>query len=148
MNRLVALRAGYGALLLLAPDQMVRLYAGHRADGPARRVARLLGGRHLAQAVLTAGAPGRSTLALGVEADLAHAVSMAGVAVCDPARRRAGVIDALGAASFAAAGTWQCRRAPANSRELGTLAELRAAAAARLANRLLPPPMRTPRSRR
>lgn len=157
MKRFAAVRAGYGALLLLAPDPVIRVYAGHPADRRTAMVARLLGIRHpapgirhLAQAVLTAGTPGPAVLGLGVEADLAHAASMIGLTACDRARARAGLVDAVGASSFAVAGAVLACRIPVRPLHPvgnGTLAHLvaaRAAAAAWLARWLLPARRRPP----
>lgn len=154
MNRFAAMRAGYGALLLLAPDPVIRLYSRHRVDRRTRVVVRLLGVRHLAQAVLTAGTPDRAVLALGVEADLAHAASMVGLAACDRARTRAALVDAVGAGSFAAAGAaLACRtpRTPIHPAGGGLgprLAAVRDAAAGRLARWLLPAGLHPPRAGR
>ncbi|MGH2842317.1 MAG: hypothetical protein ACRDKL_01840 [Solirubrobacteraceae bacterium] len=103
-NWFPAVRASYGALLLLAPGPVIQLYTGHAADRPTRVVARVLGARHVLQGLLSAGTPGAIVLVLGVEADLAHAASMVGLAAVDQTRRRAGLVDALVAGSFAAAG--------------------------------------------
>lgn len=113
VNRFSAVRAGYGALLLLAPDPMIRLCSGHGSDRRTRVVVRLPGVRHLAQAVLTAGSPGTAVLALGVQADPAHAASMVGLAACD--RARAALVDAMGAGSFAAAGPALAWRMPSTT---------------------------------
>lgn len=113
MNRFAALRVGYGAVLLAVPDPVFRLYTGHRADPLARAVTRLLGARHLIQGILTGGTPSAVVLALGTEADVAHVASMLGLAVCDRQRRRAGLIDAAVAGSFAMAGAVLTARAPA-----------------------------------
>jgi len=148
VNRFAAVRAGYGALLLGAPGPVIRLYTGHRADPRTRLVARLLGARHLAQAMATAGPAGRVVLALGVEADLAHAASMVGLAGFDRARRRAGLVDAAAASSFAVVGavlTWRGSRVPAqwgSEGWLGELAARRQTAAAGLARWLLPASLR------
>lgn len=149
MNRFAAVRAAYGALLLCAPDPVVRLYAGYPADRQIRMVARLLGARHLAQAVGTGGTPGRTALALGVEADLAHAASMIALAAWDRSRARAALVDAAGAASFALAGALMARRAPSTPPELvsrgavlARFGAMREAAAARLGRWLLPPSLR------
>ncbi|HEX5347576.1 MAG TPA: hypothetical protein VFW64_10840 [Pseudonocardiaceae bacterium] len=104
VNRFAALRVGYAALLLLAPDPVIGLYTGHRADGPTRAVTRLLGSRHLIHGILTGGIPSAHVLALGVQVYLAHAASLLGLAVLDQRRRRAGLIDAAVAGSFAMAG--------------------------------------------
>ncbi len=150
MTAFPLVRAGYGVLLVCAPDPVVRRYGGHPADRRARVVARILGARHLTQAVLTLGTPGPTVLALGVEADLAHAASMLGLGAVDRARRRAALIDAAGAGSFALAGAMLARRtppAPIHSIRDNTAARLaawREALAVRLAPWLLPPALRPP----
>lgn len=129
MSRFVALRAGYGVVLLLQPDQVIRLYTGHPADRTGMTVARLLGARHLMQALLTLGRPGAMVLVLGVEADIAHSASMLGLAALDRRRRRGALVDAATAGSFAIAGAvlawWRCvdersSASPAPSTRLGT----------------------------
>lgn len=135
-----AARGGYGLLLLLCPDPVVAVYSGHRADARARRVARLLGARHLTQALASSGAPGPAVLALGAEADLLHALSAAGLGLLDKRRRRAGVVDALVASTFATVSVVLARRAVASQppASRGRVATLRAAVATRLARRLIP----------
>jgi len=150
VNRFAAVRAGYGVLLLGAPGPVIRLYTGHRADPRTRMVARLLGARHLAQAVATAGPAGRGVLALGVEVDLAHVVSMVGLAGWDRARRRAGLVDAAAAGSFALVGAALTRRGSAlpsqtgGNGPLGGLAARRQSVAAWLGRWLLPVSLRPP----
>lgn len=144
MNRFAALRAGYGLLLLLVPGPVIRLYTGHPADTASTTVARLLGGRHLAQALLTLGRPGAMVLALGVQADIAHSGSMLGLAAVDQRRRRGALVDAAAAGSFAVAGAFLAWRrclaqrastGPATSTEVDIR---RAAAASWIATRTLP----------
>ncbi|MGH3783956.1 MAG: hypothetical protein ACRDRO_25905 [Pseudonocardiaceae bacterium] len=146
MNWFSALRTGYGALLVLAPDSLIRLYTGHRPDRPTRIVARVLGARQVVQGLLCAGTPGPAVLVLGVEADLAHAASMVGLAALDRSRRRAGLVDALCAGSFAVAGlVLACRRFPRSGTPLGVTAQLaarREAAALVLARWALPASLR------
>jgi len=108
---LCALRAGYGAALLAAPGAVVRLYSAGRSDPRARAIARLLGARHLLQALVTADRPAPVVVALGAETDLAHAASMVLLAAADPPHRRPAMIDALAAGSFALAGALTTRRA-------------------------------------
>lgn len=81
------------------------LAARHR-QGPAavRAVAGILGARHLAQALLTAGQPARTVIALGAEVDTAHAASMIMLGSLSGRWRAAAFADALLAGSFAAAG--------------------------------------------
>lgn len=152
---LPVIRSAYGLALLGVPGLLIRL-AGRPGDGRARGAARLLGTRQLAQAALTAPEPNAMTLALGVEADLAHALSMLGLAVLDRRRRRLGYTDAVVATAFAAAGalvTRQVRAMPAPVRAaapapvrvrhpLARAAHLRDTIAARVAALTLPPPVR------
>lgn len=108
-------RAGYGVALLLAPGTMLRLCTRHPASPAARRVTRLLGARHLLQAALTAGTsgtgPGATRLGIGAAVDLAHAMSMAGLAIADRRVRAAAAADALVATTFAATGLSQASAA-------------------------------------
>jgi hypothetical protein len=124
----VALRAAYGAALCCAPDAMLRLEGGARANSAphARAVARVLGGRHLAQAFLSAARPAPAVLALGAGTDVLHSASMVALGVLDRPRRRLGLTDGLIAAAFAAAG-W----ALAPERVIGPGASRVAAASAR-----------------
>ncbi|PZS37615.1 MAG: hypothetical protein DLM62_18245 [Pseudonocardiales bacterium] len=146
MNRFAVLRAGYGALLLAAPDPVIRLYTGHRADQLTRAVTRVLGGRQLVQGILTAGTPGALVLALGAEVDLAHVASMLGLAVLDQQRRRAGLVDAAAAGAFAIAGAILACRAPMQPEPTADACTRRLAvrqtAATWIARRTLPAPIR------
>jgi hypothetical protein len=97
-------RAGYGAALLLAPVLTIRLATGSPPGRRARRVARLLGARHLAQATLTTFAPLPGAFAAGAGVDALHAASMLILAAGDRAARRAALTDTAAEAAFAAAG--------------------------------------------
>ena len=96
-------RAGYGTALLCAPGPMIGVVTGQPPSRRARRVARLLGVRHLAQAVVTALSPGPEVVALGVIVDLLHAASMFAFAASVPDLRRAELADALAATALAVA---------------------------------------------
>lgn len=111
VNRFAVVRAGYGALLLTVPDPVIRLFTGRRADRLTRSATRVLGSRHLIQSILTAGTPGAPALTRGVQVDLAHVASMLGLAVLDQRRRRAVLVDAAAAGTFAVAGMVLARRA-------------------------------------
>jgi hypothetical protein len=101
---LPVIRAGYGMVLLLAPGPAIRLATG-RLPGPrTRRVARVLGIRHLIQATLTAAAPRPATFAVGGQVDAVHTASMLLLAAVSRAGRRAALTDALAEAALAAAG--------------------------------------------
>jgi hypothetical protein len=99
-----AARACYGAALLAAPGAALRLATGRLPGSRARTVARVVGARHLAQAVLTAWCPEPVVFAAGAGVDLCHAASMLALAAADPALRRAGLADAMAATAFTAAG--------------------------------------------
>ena len=130
VGRLVTLvRAGYGLGLVCAPELLIRLAGGpatltgdgsspgavsaqqEAGDARARRVARVLGVRHLVQAALTAAAeqtdPG-SPVALGGGAvvDLLHAASMLALGAADGRVRRTALADAALETALAAAGAW------------------------------------------
>jgi hypothetical protein len=102
---LQAARAGYGAALLLVPGRVIRACTG-QAPGPwVRAAARVLGARHLAQAAATAGSgPGAESPGTGAAVDIAHAASMAALALAARRVRRAALTDALIETAFAAAG--------------------------------------------
>lgn len=95
-------RAGYGAVLLCARGAVIGLCTGSQASTRARGVARLLGFRHLAQAVVTARTPTPAVLAGGAQVDLAHAASMLALGAANRSLRRAPLSDALVAVIFAA----------------------------------------------
>jgi hypothetical protein len=99
-----ALRACYGVALLCAPGPALRLATGQPPGPRGRTVARVLGVRHLAQAVLTAWRPRREVLLAGAGIDACHCASMLALAAADPRMRRAGFADALAAAAFTATG--------------------------------------------
>jgi hypothetical protein len=96
-------RAGYGTALLTAPGPLIGLCTGRAPSVRARRVARVLGARHLAQAAITALAPGPEVIAAGAVVDLLHAASMFALAAVDQTPRRAEFADALCATALAVA---------------------------------------------
>ena len=100
-----AARACYGVMLLCAPGVALGLSTGQAPSQRARVVARILGARHLAQAVLTLWRPRPTVLLAGAGVDACHAASMIALAVADPRMRRAGIADAAIAAAFTATGT-------------------------------------------
>ena len=113
----VAARVVYGAALLLAPDAVIGTVAGAPPGDAVRRLGRVLGARHLAQALLTADRPVRRALKLGALVDLLHLASMLGLAVVVPRHRRCALLDAAAAAAWAAAGMCAPRSgAPGGSR--------------------------------
>jgi hypothetical protein len=111
------LRGAYGLALCCAPGPIISLAGGVVATPGDRAVGRVLGVRHVAQAIVSLARPTPAVLALGAGADVLHSASMVALAALDRPRRRLGCTDALIAAAFAAAG--------------GILAARRAAAAGR-----------------
>ncbi len=99
-----AARACYGLALLCAPGPLLGLATGQPPSQRARAVARVLGARHLAQAVLTAWRPRPAVLLAGAGVDACHSASMLALAAAGPRMRRAGIADALTAAAFTATG--------------------------------------------
>ena len=97
-------RVSYGTALVLAPGVVIFVATGRQPGRRARRVARLLGARHLAQAALTAVAPRPEVFTTGAQADALHAASMLMLAVSGHAERRTALTDAIAEAAFAATG--------------------------------------------
>jgi hypothetical protein len=110
---LAAARASYGCALLIAPGAVIYLATGHPAGRRARRLARLLGARHLIQATVTSLAPLPCVLTVGAGVDGLHAASMVMLAAADRGARRAALTDAVAESVFAAAGVSAAGRAPA-----------------------------------
>ncbi len=105
-------RAAWGLALITAPGLMVRIAGG--GGGSPRRVVvvvRILGGRHLVQAAVTATRPAATVLLLGAAADGLHATSGVALGVLDARCRRPAFLDATVAAAFATAGLTAARRA-------------------------------------
>lgn len=103
-------RAGWGAVLLAAPTEVLDHIHGVQVDRKALVVTRILGARHLAQALLSGVNPGPEVLAAGVWVDTVHSATALVLAAVDRRRARGGVTDAVVAASWAALG-WRHLRA-------------------------------------
>jgi hypothetical protein len=110
VNTFALVRAVYGAVLFCAPGAVLKRATGHRSDRRSRVTARVLGVRHVTQAAAIAANPGPDALRIGGCVDAMHSASMFGLAVCDRSRRRAGLIDATVAATFAGVGLLLARR--------------------------------------
>jgi hypothetical protein len=98
------LRAGWGAALVVAPDQVMSNVHGLHVDRKSITVVRILGARHLIQAALSGLRPSPDVLAMGVWIDAVHALTALGLAVLDKRRARAGLTDAAFAGLWAGAG--------------------------------------------
>jgi hypothetical protein len=104
LRTVTAVRIGWGAALIAAPRPLLRGLA--RADEPVGRAAvavlRVLGLRHVAQAVVETLGPQPVVRYLGTAVDGLHALTAVGLAVLDPRWRRGALTDTAIAASFAA----------------------------------------------
>lgn len=96
-------RAGYGAVLLLAPGRVLSRLAGTALDRTTVRVARVLGVRHLVQAAALLRHP--RWRPAGAAVDAAHAASMVALArwARRPLHRRLAAGNARSAGMLAAA---------------------------------------------
>jgi hypothetical protein len=92
-------RGAWGACELLMPARLAKLALGRAGDGTEHLVIRVLGGRHVAQAALTARAEPAVHM-LGGVVDLTHSASMVLLALVDRKRRRAAATSAAVALAF------------------------------------------------
>jgi hypothetical protein len=115
-RRLQLTRASYGVALVMAPGLVIYLATGRFPSRRARRMAQLLGTRHLLQAAVTAFVPVPDVFALGAEVDAAHAGSMLMLAPAGGTAWRAALLDALAEAVFAAAGRGWAQRTGAGAK--------------------------------
>jgi hypothetical protein len=96
------LRLAYGVVLLVTPAALVRRTGHPSSDLRLRRLARILGARHVAQAVAAATwrtAPARR---LGATVDGLHVATDLAWALVDRRRRRLALGDAVLASAFCA----------------------------------------------
>jgi hypothetical protein len=105
-------RASYGVALVMAPGLVVCLATGRFPSRRWRRVAQVLGARHLVQAAVTAVVPVPDVFALGAGVDALHAGSMLMLAAADPVARHAALTDALAETVFGALGRSASVQAP------------------------------------
>lgn len=104
-------RAVWGLTGVSAPALLVRRVGGVPADHRAVVVTRVLGARHLVQAVASGLAPGPAVLAVGAWVDGAHSLTALALALVDRSRARAALTDAAVAAAWALASRRDARRA-------------------------------------
>jgi hypothetical protein len=135
-------RALFASRLLLGAAYLSwSAQAARHGRGPAalRRVAAILGARHVGQALLTASRPGRAALALGTEVDAAHCASMVLIGALSGRWRAPALADALLAGSLAGAGLACARSSPQQEpAAAGTLQHWRDRCAQRIARYLAP----------
>ncbi|HET7327299.1 MAG TPA: SDR family oxidoreductase [Nocardioidaceae bacterium] len=103
MSRLQAARGVFGLAMLAAPAALAEKLLGAPAGRATSVALRLLGARHLGQAVLSGSTPSTRAFLTDAGVDTAHAVSMLVLAGARPQWRRAALGSAGVAAAFAAA---------------------------------------------
>jgi hypothetical protein len=104
VTTLTTVRAGFGLAQLAGPWPTAEPSAG-------RRIAQVLGVRHLLQAGLSGPAPTAPVLVLGVEVDLLHALTMVAFGMARRSARRPALGQAAVAFGFAVAGAAAARHA-------------------------------------
>ncbi len=102
-RRLELVRGLWGLAVLVAPGRFLSA-VGTGGDQTMVVIGRILGARHLTQAVLSGARPSPEVLAMGVWVDAVHALTALGLAAVSPSRTGVGLADAVGAAGWAAAG--------------------------------------------
>jgi len=102
----VLVRGSLGLVELVAPTTVLRAIRADPADRDERVTVRVLGARHLLQAVVTAARPTSGTRRAGVAVDAAHAASMLALAAASPSHRRAALCSATTAGALVVAGLW------------------------------------------
>jgi hypothetical protein len=129
------LRTGVGGVLTVFPDRVASVAEGRPAGAIARRFTRVVGVRHLTQAMLIFLAPELLTPSRGAVIDGLHGASTMLLAAASPGHRRAALINTVVAAAFCGLGVLQGHE---QRRGGAAKAELPAAKDA-------PAPRRTPR---
>ena len=100
---LSTLRLGWGVTLFARPARLLQLLGGGPASEQTVRVARLLAGRQVAEAILTAARPTVRVLQVDAIADGLHASTALGYARLSRHGRRLGHADAAVAGAFSLA---------------------------------------------
>jgi hypothetical protein len=104
-----ALHALLGGALLLAPDRLLAA-TGERPEPGTRVVARVLGGRHLAQGIALRLVADPSAAGVGGVVDGLHCASMVAAAALSRRHRRAAIASGLLAGALAAVELDRARR--------------------------------------
>ena len=104
-------RAAWGLSLLLAPGTVIRGIAREPADHAARVVGRILGARHLVQALVVERTGTRGWLLVSAGIDATHALSMVGLAALSRRHRRPAALDAAVAAGWTLNGLREAQNA-------------------------------------
>ncbi len=100
-NCLEVVRGLYGLCLLIAPRLVAESVGRASVSQSEATVIRVLGGRHLMQALLTLRTQRSGVHDLAGAVDVLHALSMIGVGIFSSANRREALADAAVASTFA-----------------------------------------------
>jgi hypothetical protein len=102
MRPIAIARAVYGVFLLVASDTVVETVTGERSR--AATVGRIIGMRHVLQALTLGWTRSRGWVDVGAGIDAIHALSMLVLAVFSDRYRRLAALDAAVAGSWAVSG--------------------------------------------
>jgi hypothetical protein len=104
-------RATYGAFLLFVPGAVIQVASGESVDRASAVVGRVLGARHLVQALVLERAGTRGSFLVGAAIDAVHALSMVGLAALSRNYRRPAALDAALATGLAINGLREAQNA-------------------------------------
>jgi hypothetical protein len=99
----LALRIAWGTALMISPGTVLRLFGGTDVGTTPRRVMRVLGARHIAQAGAEWAFGGRAR-EIGIVVDVLHAATDIGFSIVNPRWRRAALSDTAIATGFVVLG--------------------------------------------
>ena len=102
-------RAIVGVSLLVWPERVLDAVGGEPADRRWVLAARVLGGRHLIEAVAVNLEPEPATAVAGSAVDAIHACTAGALALLDRERRGVLAVNAVAATAFAIAGAHHAR---------------------------------------
>ena len=104
MKFLELVRLCYGLTVMIFPGPALAQVSSDAEDASAKKVLRVLGARHVVQAVFTFGR-GQRWHSVGAIVDLLHALTAAAFAVTHPKWRGAAAVSSLVSLTFAAGET-------------------------------------------
>ncbi|GAY13354.1 hypothetical protein [Mycobacterium sp. shizuoka-1] len=112
MNGLALSRAGFGLVVLVAPDEVAGHVGDRNLSNGTRAAMRILGARLLAESAVCAVRPTRYVLAMEAVVDVIHGMTMGAVAVFsrNDSRRRAAGANVATATAFTVADLIAVRR--------------------------------------
>ena len=109
MRYAAVVRSAYGLSLLLAPGAVIGVASGGTTLRISMTVGRVLGARHLVQALITGRVGTRGWLLAGAAVDATHALSMVGLAALNADHRLPAALDAVLATGLSLNGLREAR---------------------------------------